>query len=81
LATTWVVHQKSTVLQAIQMDIEVSQCTAHRLLKGLRSKKFIALVMDEKDNRIKYVEPTDKANDYLSALGTCIHQARDRRAV
>lgn len=80
LATTWAVDQKITVLKALQINTEVSQSTSHRLLKGLRMKKFITLVLDENDNRIKYVEPAEKANDYLKALGTCLHQARDRQA-
>ncbi len=80
LATTWVADQKITVLRAIQIDTEVSQSTAHRLIKGLRMKKYVSLVMDENDNRIKYVEPTEKANAYLKALGTCLDQARERKA-
>jgi DNA-binding MarR family transcriptional regulator len=79
LATSWAVDQKITVLKALQINTEVSQSTSHRLLKGLRVKKFITLVMDEDDNRIKYVEPSDKANDYLKALGTCLYQARERQ--
>ncbi len=81
LASAWAADQKITVLRAIQSDTEVSQSTSHRLLKGLRTKKFISLVLDEKDNRIKYVEPTKNVNDYLAALGKCVDRARERQVV
>ncbi len=81
LATAWAADQKITVLRAIQSDPEVSQSTSHRLLKGLRVKKFISLVLDEDDNRIKYVEPTKSVNDYLAALGKCVDRARERHVL
>jgi DNA-binding MarR family transcriptional regulator len=79
LATSWAADQKITVLKSIQMNTEVSQSTCHRLLKGLRVKKFILLVMDKNDNRIKYVEPTKNVVDYLTALGKCVARARESR--
>ncbi len=76
LALAWAQDQKITVTQAMDFVAEISQSTSHRLLKVLRLKKFIALQVDEEDNRIKYVEPAEKANLYFKALGTCIDRAR-----
>jgi DNA-binding MarR family transcriptional regulator len=64
----------------MQFDTEVSHSTSHRLLKGLRKKDFISLQIDEVDNRIKYVMPTDKASDYFKALGGCLDRAREKAA-
>jgi DNA-binding MarR family transcriptional regulator len=80
LASAWIQDQKITVLKAMQFDTEVSHSTSHRLLKGLRQKNLISLEIDERDNRIKYVMPTDKASDYFKALGSCLERAYDRVA-
>ena len=76
LALAWAQDKKITVMQAMDFVAEISQSTSHRLLKMLRLKNFIALQVDEVDNRIKYVEPAEKANLYFKALGTCIGHAR-----
>jgi DNA-binding MarR family transcriptional regulator len=75
-ASVWHLGQKITVLQAMSMSTDVSSTTAHRRLKSLRAKGMIALVADEADNRVKYVQPTEKAQHYFSQLGQCIDQAR-----
>lgn len=80
LADAWSQDQKITVQQAMQFDTEISHSTSHRLLKGLRLKSFITLLIDEDDNRVKYVTPTDKASDYFKALGTCLVRAREGTA-
>jgi DNA-binding MarR family transcriptional regulator len=79
LAIAWAADKKLTVLGAIQSDTEVSPSTSHRLLKGLRAKKFISLVLDENDNRVKYVKPTHNASHYLKTLGKCLNQAQVRQ--
>jgi DNA-binding MarR family transcriptional regulator len=80
LAAAWEQDRKITVQQAMQFDTEISHSTSHRLLKGLRLKNFISLLLDEGDNRVKYVMPTDKANDYFKALGTCLDRALESTA-
>ena len=75
LAAVWNTEQKITVLQAMSIDGEISHSTSHRLLKCLRMKQFIMLLNDERDTRVKYVLPTEKANAYFAALGKCLHQA------
>jgi len=75
-ASVWHLGQRITVLQAMGMSSDVSSTTAHRRLKSLRAKGMIALISDEADNRVKYVQPTVKAQDYFSQLGQCLEQAR-----
>jgi hypothetical protein len=75
-ASVWHLGQKITVLQAMGMSPDVSSTTAHRRLKSLRAKGMIVLISDEADNRVKYVQPTAKAQDYFSQLGQCLEQAR-----
>jgi DNA-binding MarR family transcriptional regulator len=75
LASVWDTERKITVLQAMGVDLEISHSTSHRLLKCLRLKQFIVLLNDERDTRVKYVLPTEKANAYFAALGKCLHQA------
>ena len=75
-ASVWHLGNKITVLQAMGMSSDVSSTTAHRRLKSLRAKGMIVLVSDETDNRVKYVQPTAKAQHYFSQLGQCMDQAR-----
>ncbi len=75
-ASVWHLGQKITVLQAMGMSTDVSSTTAHRRLKSLRAKGMIVLMADEADNRVKYVQPTAKAQHYFSQLGQCMDQAR-----
>jgi DNA-binding MarR family transcriptional regulator len=65
-----------TVLQAMGMMTEISSTTAHRRIKSLRKKGLIALNIDEVDNRIKYVVPTDQSNKYFAQLGQCLDKAQ-----
>ncbi len=74
-ATAWHSGKQITVLQAMGMSTDVSSTTAHRRLKSLRKKGMIALMPDEADNRIKYVQPTPTAQQYFSQLGECMSQA------
>lgn len=74
-ATVWHNGNQITVLQAMGMSTDVSSTTAHRRLKSLRKKGVIILVADEADNRIKYVQPTEVAQQYFSQLGQCLNQA------
>ena len=64
--------RKLRVLQVMDLLPDVSPSTVHRRLKSLRHKGLISLEMDEADNRIKYVTPTDLSAQYFSKLGECV---------
>ena len=81
LAAVWNTEQKITVLQAMSVDREISHSTAHRLLKCLRMKQFVMLLNDERDTRVKYVLPTEKANAYFATMGQCLHQALEATSI
>ncbi|MEZ7848666.1 MAG: hypothetical protein QMB14_11340 [Polaromonas sp.] len=77
LASSWALDQKITVLKVVQVDPRISHSISHRLLKSLRLKKFIRLCIDETDNRVKYVQPTDKTLDFFKALGLSVERANE----
>lgn len=74
-AAAWHQGQKLTVLEAMAISPDISPTTVHRRLKSLRKKELITLVYDAVDNRIKYIEPTERANQYFAQLGQCLSQA------
>lgn len=76
LAGVWHQNQRITVLQVMGLSDEVSSTTVHRRLKSLRIKGMVELVADEADNRVKYVQPTTLAGQYLAQLGHCVERAR-----
>jgi hypothetical protein len=75
LGTKWSGGRHLTVLQAMNEAPGISNTTAHRRLKILRSKGFITFEMDESDNRVKYVLPTEKALAYFTKMGELLIQA------
>ncbi|MEZ7848900.1 MAG: hypothetical protein QMB14_00345 [Polaromonas sp.] len=75
LATFWSSGKKITVLKAMQLSSDASSTTVHRRLKTLRLKGMLALVMDEDDNRVKYIISTQLSRDYLSQLGKSVIEA------
>jgi len=75
LITYWQNKEAITVVNAMHMTTEISSSTAFRHLKTLRKKGYIALVMDEIDNRVKYVHATTQANDYFAKLGKLMEKA------
>ena len=75
LGAMWYEGKKVTVLEAMDLLPEISSTTLHRRLKTLRAKGFIALEMDEFDNRMKYVVSTPTATDYFLKLGQSIKDA------
>lgn len=77
-AAAWHQGKKLTVLEAMAISPDVSPTTVHRRLKTLRKKELITLSYDSVDNRIKYIEPTDKANRYFAQLGQCLSQAANK---
>ena len=76
LAAIWHGGGRITVLEAMALPVDVSATTLHRRLKTLRSKGLLALETDGTDTRIKYVVPTERTDEYFSALGRCLNEAQ-----
>lgn len=75
LAAAWHAGARVTVLEAMQMAPYASPSTVHRRLKALRQKGMLSLMQDTADERIRYIEPTDKAHSYFSKIGQCLDKA------
>ena len=75
LATSWSKGQKITVLLTMRMCEDASPSTVHRRLKTLRFKGMLDLQLDEDDNRVKYIVPTELAKSYITALGQSVVMA------
>lgn len=59
----------------MQMSPDASSTTVHRRLKTLRLKGMLKLEVDEDDNRVKYIMPTELSRNYLSELGQSVLRA------
>ncbi len=59
----------------MRMCEDASASTVHRRLKTLRLKGMLDLQLDEDDNRVKYIVPTELANAYITALGQSVVMA------
>lgn len=77
-ANAWHIGRRISILEAMRLLPDISSTTAHRRLKTLRSKGWIAFMPDEFDGRIKYVVPTDLAQRYFIQMGQCVDKARAR---
>lgn len=75
LAVFWLAGKKITVLKAMDMAPDTSSTTVHRRLKTLRQKKMLQLELDEDDNRVKYILPTELARAYLGDLGRSVERS------
>jgi hypothetical protein len=75
LAVAWHQGQALTVLDVMDMHVIASRTTIHRRLKALRKQGLIHLESDERDNRVKYVQPTDAMHAYFGALARCMQKA------
>lgn len=75
LITYWSKNEKLTVNETLKKIEEISNATAFKYIKQLRNKGYIRLVIDEFDNRIKYVTPTSLCDEYFSKLGSHIIEA------
>ncbi len=78
LARSWGAGQRVSVVEAMNSLPELSPSTVQRRLKALRAKGMVALQADEFDSRYKYIETTELANRYFTALGQCIRKAQPR---
>lgn len=69
LNTFWVEDKNVTVVEAMNVVKGMSSSTAFRNLKKLRQKGYIALEIDEVDNRVKYIRPTKQIFLYFAEHG------------
>lgn len=74
-AAAWQTKTSIPVSAAAQMVPDASERTVYRRLKTLESKGLIAFASDANDQRIRYVIPTDRTDDYFDKLGRCIERA------
>ena len=72
LSNYWLKNQKITVVESMKMTSKLSTSTMFRHLKALRKKGYVNLVVDEFDNRVKYVTATDITNAYFIAMGRMV---------
>lgn len=79
LSTYWSQNEKLTVNQSVKKIEELSSATAFKYLKQLRTKGYIQLVIDEIDNRVKYVLPTSICDEYFSNLGRHLIEATNTK--
>ena len=75
LSRNWLNKKPITVVETMNMTDEISTSTVFRYLKSLRLKGYIALVIDEVDNRVKYVSSTKQTEKYFDKLGRLITEA------
>ncbi len=71
-ALFWLDGKAVTVVEAMKSSEEISPSTAHRRLKNLRKKGYITLLLDDLDNRVKYITYTQQTREYFSQLGACL---------
>ncbi len=69
LNSFWVNKENITVVNAMNLENNMSTSTTFRILKKLRQKGFIKLTIDKADSRIKYVNPTDKIQSLFHQYG------------
>ena len=69
LAVSWKDGTPITVVQMMTSVAFVSTTTAHRRLKSLRKNGLINLQLNEEDNRVKFIIPTEKALQHFEYLG------------
>ena len=74
-STFWIKRKLITVVEAINITDEISTSTSHRYLKMLRQKGYVELIVDQIDNRVKYVSPTNQADRYFVSLGKLVIKA------
>ena len=71
----WLTKEHITVVSAMNMSPDISTSTAFRYLKKMRAKGYIQLVVDEKDNRVKYITPTAQTESYFNKMGKLMIKA------
>ena len=73
LGRSWAAGRAVTVVELMNSGVaDMSPSTVHRRLKSLRGYGLVTMRVDDTDNRIKYVEPTQKAVEHFERLSACI---------
>ena len=75
LSNSWSNNKKITVVESMNITNELSTSTIFRYIKKLRQKGYLELIVDEVDNRVKYVSPTKQCDKYFSKLGKLMTEA------
>ena len=75
LSSYWSNKKPITVVEAMNMTNEISTSTVFRYLKKLRQKGYIELIVDDVDNRVKYVSATNQTDKYFEKLGKLITES------
>lgn len=75
LSHAWSKNKKITVVETMNITHELSTSTVFRYIKKLRNKGYLELIVDEIDNRVKYVSPTKQCDKYFSKLGKHLVEA------
>lgn len=75
LSTYWSNGKSITVGESVKSIDELSSATAFKYIKQLKNKGYLQFVVDEKDNRIKYVLPTSLTDEFFSNLGKHLVEA------
>jgi DNA-binding MarR family transcriptional regulator len=68
----WIKNQEVKVVEVIKSIKESSPATVFRNLKKLRLKGYVELRVDEEDNRVEYIKPTNLTISYFDAHGKII---------
>ena len=71
----WSSKESITVVSAMNMTPDISTSTIFRYLKKMRVKGYIQLVVDETDNRVKYITPTALTESYFNKMGKLMIKA------
>lgn len=69
LSTYWSNGRPITVGESMKRIDELSSATTFKYIKQLKNKGYLQIVVDEKDNRVKYVLPTSITDEFFSNLG------------
>jgi DNA-binding MarR family transcriptional regulator len=76
LAAVWPSNSRISVMEAISLLPSISPATVHRRLKTLQKKGLLKVLVDENDNRLKYLLPTDITTEYFAKLTLCMTEAQ-----
>ena len=69
--------QSRAVVEAMHMTSDISTSTIFRYLKKLRHKGYIELVVDNLDNRVKYILATPLTDSYFTKMGKLMVKAME----
>lgn len=72
LIVRWHAQDEIAVSDIMRSLTGVSQTTAFRRVIALRDKGLISLRVDERDKRVKFVEPTALAKDYARRIDEAV---------